>query len=104
MGDELGRWAEPGLLVLASLADSAKHGYAITSDIAEQAGVTLGPGTLYAALQRLEERGLIEGLPAEGRRRPYRLTAAGAAELSAQAVRMQRLATLSLNRLQLRPA
>jgi DNA-binding PadR family transcriptional regulator len=104
MGDELGRWAEPGLLVLASLADSAKHGYAITSDIAEQAGVTLGPGTLYAALQRLEERGLIEGLPVEGRRRPYRLTAAGAAELSAQAVRMQQLATLSLNRLQLRPA
>ena len=104
MGDELGRWAEPGLLVLASLADSEKHGYAITSDIAEQAGVTLGPGTLYAALQRLEERGLIEGLPAEGRRRPYRLTAAGAAELSAQAVRMQRLAALSLNRLQLRPA
>jgi DNA-binding PadR family transcriptional regulator len=104
MGDELGRWAEPGLLVLASLADSAKHGYAITSDIAEQAGVTLGPGTLYAALQRLEDRGLIEGLPAEGRRRPYRLTATGAAELSAQAVRMQRLATLSLNRLQLRPA
>src|SRR3954464_12122527 len=104
MGDELGRWVEPGLLVLASLADSEKHGYAITMDIAEQAGVTLGPGTLYAALQRLEERGLIEGLPADGRRRPYRLTAAGAAELSAQAVRMRRLATLSLDRLHVRPA
>ena len=103
MGEELGRWAEPGLLVLTSLAEGAKHGYAITMDIAEQAGVTLGPGTLYAALQRLEERGLIEGLPAEGRRRPYRLTAAGAAELSAQAERMQRLATISLDRLQLRP-
>jgi DNA-binding PadR family transcriptional regulator len=104
MTEELGRWAEPGLLVLASLADGAKHGYAITTDVAEQAGVTLGPGTLYAALQRLEERGLIESLPAEGRRRPYRLTAAGAAELSAQAERMQRLATLSLHRLQVRPA
>jgi len=103
VGEELGRWAEPGLLVLTSLAEGAKHGYAITMDIAEQAGVTLGPGTLYAALQRLEERGLIEGLPAEGRRRPYRLTAAGAAELSAQAERMQRLATISLDRLQLRP-
>jgi DNA-binding PadR family transcriptional regulator len=101
MVEDLGRWAEPGLLVLASLADGAKHGYAITADIAEQVGVTLGPGTLYAALARLEERGLIEALPAERRRRPYRLTAAGAAELSAQAVRMQRLAALSLGRLRL---
>jgi DNA-binding PadR family transcriptional regulator len=101
MVDELGRWAEPGLLVLTSLADGDKHGYAITNDIAEHFGVNLGPGTLYAALARLEERGLIEGLPAEGRRRPYRLTASGAAELSAQATRMQRLATLSLGRLRL---
>jgi DNA-binding PadR family transcriptional regulator len=104
MVDDLGRWAEPGLLVLASLADGAKHGYAITTDIAEQVGVTLGPGTLYAALGRLEERGLIEGLPAEGRRRPYQRPAAGAAELSSQAARMQRLATLSLGRLRLDPA
>jgi DNA-binding PadR family transcriptional regulator len=102
--DELGRWAEPGLLVLASLAEGDKHGYAITTDIAEQVGVTLGPGTLYAVLARLEERGLIEGLPAEGRRRPYRLTAVGAAELSAQATRMRRLAALSLDRLRLDPA
>ncbi|PTA46308.1 PadR family transcriptional regulator [Micromonospora sp. RP3T] len=100
----MGRWAEPGLLVLTSLAGGPKHGYAITTDITEQAGVTLGPGTLYAALQRLEERGLIEGLPAEGRRRPYRLTAAGAAELTGQAQRMRRLAALSLERLRLRPA
>lgn len=104
MGDDLGRWAEPGLLVLASLADGAKHGYAITADITEQAGVTLGPGTLYAVLARLEERGLIEELPAEGRRRPYRLSAAGAAELTAQATRMQHLASLSLERLRTAPA
>ena len=104
MSDDLGRWAEPGFLVLASLADGAKHGYAITADITEQAGVTLGPGTLYAVLARLEERGLIEGLPAEGRRRPYRLTAAGATELSTQATRMQRLASLSLTRLGVAPA
>jgi DNA-binding PadR family transcriptional regulator len=104
MVDELGRWAEPGLLVLASLADGDKHGYAITTDVAEQAGVTLGPGTLYAVLARLEERGLIEALPAEGRRRPYRLTAAGAAELSTQASRMRRFAALSLGRLRLEGA
>ena len=104
MIDDVGRWAEPGLLILASLADGAKHGYAITTDIAKQIGVTLGPGTLYAALTRLEKAGLIEGLPADGRRRPYRLTAAGEAELSAQAMRMQRLATLSLIRLGTAPA
>ncbi|WP_410812869.1 PadR family transcriptional regulator [Micromonospora sp. 067-2] len=104
MIDDLGRWAEPGLLILASLADGAKHGYAITTDIAEEVGVALGPGTLYAALARLEKSGLIEALPAEGRRRPYRLTAAGAAELSAQATRMQRLAALSLTRLGTAPA
>jgi len=43
-------------------------------------------------------------LPTEGRRRPYRLTAAGAAELTAQAARMQQLATLSLGRLRMVPA
>ncbi|WP_412741929.1 PadR family transcriptional regulator [Krasilnikovia sp. MM14-A1004] len=102
--DDLGRWAEPGLLILASLADGTKHGYAITADIAGEVGVTLGPGTLYAALSRLEKGGLIEGLPADGRRRPYRLTAAGAAELSSQATRMQRLAALSLERLGTAPA
>src|SRR4051794_14281482 len=104
MVDDLGRWAEPSLLILASLADGAKHGYAITTDIAEEVGVALGPGTLYAALARLEKAGLIEGLPADGRRRPYRLTAAGATELSAQATRMQRLAALSLTRLGTAPA
>ena len=51
---------------MASLADGAKHGYAITRDVEEIAGVTLGPGTLYGALARLEERGLIEPLPSDG--------------------------------------
>src|SRR3982750_3640263 len=97
-------WSWRYFVARSTLPDIAKHGYAITMDIAEQAGVTLGPGTLYAALQRLEERGLIEGLPAEGRRRPYRLTASGTAELSAQATRMQQLAALSLGRLRLDPA
>ena len=104
MGDELGRWAEPGLLILASLAGGDKHGYAITADVGEHVGVRLGPGTLYAALARLEGLGLIEAQPAEGRRRPYRLTAAGAAELSAQSERMHRWATLSLGRLGVVPA
>ena len=43
----------------------------------------LGPGTLYGAIARLEERGLIEPLGETGRRRPYRLTPAGAEALEA---------------------
>ncbi len=63
--------------MLISLVDGPKHGYAITQDIAAVTGQTLGPGTLYGAIARLEARTWIEPLPAEERRRPYRLTAAG---------------------------
>lgn len=52
-------------------------------DIEAFAGVRLGPGTLYGAIGRLEERGLIEAFGASGRRRPYRLSAAGAEVLEA---------------------
>jgi DNA-binding PadR family transcriptional regulator len=97
--DDLGRWADPALLVLASLADGDKHGYAITQDLIERVGVTLGPGTLYGVITRLEERGMIEALPADGRRRPYRLTPAGADALATQAARMRDLATMTLARL-----
>ncbi len=99
MADDLGRWADPSMLVLASLADGPKHGYAITQDVAAQAGVDLGPGTLYGAIGRLEERGLIEAMPPEQRRRPYRITAAGAQELAQSAARMRRVADLGLTRL-----
>jgi DNA-binding PadR family transcriptional regulator len=94
------RSTDPGLLVLSSLAAGPKHGYAITQDIQEVAGVRLGPGTLYGALSRLEERGLIEALPSEDRRRPYRLTAAGAAALSEQLRMLDRVVSTGLKRLQ----
>jgi DNA-binding PadR family transcriptional regulator len=87
------------MLVLASLADGPKHGYAITQDVAAQVGVRLGPGTLYGAIGRLEERGLIEALPPEQRRRPYQMTAAGARELAYTATRMRDVAQLGLTRL-----
>lgn len=77
----LGRFAEPSLCVLLALGDGPKHGYAIMSDARATSGVALGPGTLYATLARLEARGLIESLEPEDRRRPYRLTASGAAAL-----------------------
>ena len=74
---ELGRFSEPALLILISLADGPKHGYAMTQDIAAVSGQKLGAGTLYGAIARLEARKWIQPLPAEDRRRPYRLTGAG---------------------------
>ena len=76
-----GRSNDPPLLILTSLASGPKHGYALLQDIELFAGVTLGPGTLYGAIARLEERALIEPVGVSDRRRPYRLTSAGQAEL-----------------------
>ena len=101
---DLGRWSEPSLLVLSSLAGGEKHGYAMVSDIVEMAGVHLGPGTLYGALTRLEEQGLILALPAEGRRRPYRLTGAGAQVLREQLTTIASVADTGLTRLRTRGA
>ena len=97
--DELGRFSDPSLLILASLAGGPKHGYAMTEDIAQMSGVTLGPGTLYGALARLEQRGLIEALPAEERRRPYHITGVGAAALREQLTQIERFASAGLRRL-----
>jgi DNA-binding PadR family transcriptional regulator len=99
MRDGLDRWADPPLLVLASLAEEPKHGYAITQDIADTMGVRLSAGTLYAVISRLESRGLIEPLESDDRRRPYRLTAAGARELSEQSERMRQVASVAQRRL-----
>jgi DNA-binding PadR family transcriptional regulator len=80
----LGRFAEPSLVIMLALNEGPKHGYAIMAAARHLTGEPLGPGTLYATLSRLESRGLIEALPAEDRRRPYRLTDAGAAVLRTQ--------------------
>lgn len=90
---------DPGLLVLTSLADGPKHGYAITVDVEQFAGVRLGPGTLYGALSRLESKGLIEALPAEERRRPYRLTADGSQALEQELEQLQTVTRQGLDRL-----
>lgn len=81
----------PVINILLALADGAKHGYAIKQDVEERTGgsVRLGPGTLYEAIQRLEDAGLIqEGDagedPANGQqaqRRYYGLTTCGWAVL-----------------------
>jgi DNA-binding PadR family transcriptional regulator len=96
----LGRFAEPAVLVLVSLAEGPKHGYAMTADIDHVSGIRLGPGTLYGAIARLEERGLIEPLPSEDRRRPYRLTTAGAAALRAHLETLERVTATGSRRLE----
>jgi DNA-binding PadR family transcriptional regulator len=96
---DLGRFAEPALLILVSLSDGPKHGYAIMADVEAGTGRPMGPGTLYAALARLEERGLIEPLASVDRRRPYRLTAIGATMLADQLRGLAEFADLGLRRL-----
>ena len=97
---ELGRFAEPALLVLVSLSDGPKHGYAIMGDVESGTGRPMGPGTLYAALARLEERGLVEALPPVDRRRPYRLSGLGATVLADQLRGLADFAALGLRRLE----
>jgi DNA-binding PadR family transcriptional regulator len=102
MGEEvsgLGRFSEPALFILVSLADGERHGYAMMEDIEATCGVRLGPGTLYGALSRLERRSLVEPLRTEERRRPYRITAAGARALEERLRRNEDLARAGLDRL-----
>lgn len=87
------------LLILESLADGAKHGYLLTTDIAARHGRRLGPGTLYAALTRLETRGMIEGTATDDRRRPYELTDQGAGALRDRLQEMARFSASGLARL-----
>ncbi len=97
--EDFGRFAEPALLILISLAEAPRHGYAITEDIASFADVRFGPGTLYAAIARLEARGLVKALAAEDRRNPYELTALGEKALRTRLASIQAVARVGQRRL-----
>jgi DNA-binding PadR family transcriptional regulator len=97
--ETLGRSSGPASLILSSLADGPKHGYALTKDIEAFAGVRLAPGTLYEALSRLESHRMIEAVESNDRRRPYRLTATGAAALSTYLESQRKVAEVGLRRL-----
>ena len=88
-----------GLLILTSLADGPKHGYALMQDIQSFAGVSLSPGTLYAAITRLEEEGFIAPLPQEERRQPYRITDDGNRALRDELSENARIIGVGLSRL-----
>ena len=78
----LGRFGDPGVLVLLALAAGPSHGHAMLADIEQQSGIRLGPGTLYGSIAKLCERGLITPLESDDRRQPYEITAAGRAALA----------------------
>jgi DNA-binding PadR family transcriptional regulator len=90
---------DPTLLVLTSLAGGDKHGYAMMEDIERFADVRLGPGTLYGAITRLEQRGWIEPVGPRDRRQPYAITGAGREYLTQELSKMQRFSATAEQRL-----
>ena len=97
--DVLRRAGDASVLILTSLADGPKHGYALIQDIKGFSGLSLGPGTLYGVLARLEEEGMVELLPAVGHRRPYRITAQGATVLRERLETNVKVAAIGFGRL-----
>jgi DNA-binding PadR family transcriptional regulator len=91
--------SDRSVLVLTSLAGGPKHGYALIRDIEELSGVHLGPGSLYGCLTKLEEAGLVEALPSDDRRRPYRLTGDGLRVLRDRLTESERIARVGLARI-----
>jgi DNA-binding PadR family transcriptional regulator len=94
-----GHFSDPQFLILASLAGGPKHGHAMLDDIENMCGSRLGPGTLYGAIARLEQHGWIEPLPAEDRRKPYRLTETGQRAFAAKMSTLQRIVATGAPRL-----
>ena len=90
---------DPTPLVLASLVEGEKHGYAMMEDIERFAGVRLGPGTLYGAITRLEERGWIRPVGGADRRQPYRITAEGKRYLEAELATLDQIVKTASRRL-----
>lgn len=98
--------------ILLALATSDRHGYLIRKAVEQQSegAVRLGQGTLYAALRRLEDDGLIEESPwrpdadlDDSRRRYYRLTRGGRAALRAETERLEATVSFARRQLRLRP-
>ena len=92
------RLREPTYFILAALLDGPLHGYGMIQRAAELSDGAVRPtaGTLYGALDRSADQGLVvvdrEETVSGRRRRYYRLTSAGAAALTAEAARMRRAA------------
>ena len=80
--------------ILLALIDAERHGYALIQDIHRRTGgdLRLGTGTLYTAIARLVELGLLADTGRnDDRRRYYRLTTMGRAVLKAETARLEAL-------------
>jgi len=95
----LGRFSEAAFNILVALAEGPKHGYAMMLDIETMTGSRPGPGTLYTAIARLEERRWIEPIKSDDRRRPYRLTPAGERLLRARIAALRAVTKIAQTRL-----
>jgi DNA-binding PadR family transcriptional regulator len=100
---------EPVLLILLSLADKPRHGYALMRDIEglSSGRVRLSTGTLYGALRRLLEDEWIERFEQEDTSRDkqaYRLTASGRKQLQWELERMRQLTRAATTRLKVSEA
>lgn len=91
--------SDPAMLVLASLAAGPRHGYAMMEDIRRFSGLKLGPGTLYGAITRLEERGWIAAAASTDRRKPYVLTALGRKHFEQELAALEKLVRAGARRL-----
>ena len=85
-------------LLLASLENGPRHGYAVKETLRTGSGARfdLPTGTIYPALRRLEASGLVKGTWTEAggrRRRTYELTAAGRRRLAADRTAWREFAT-----------
>jgi DNA-binding PadR family transcriptional regulator len=89
--------------ILLSLSGGERHGYAIMTEVAERTGgrVKLGPGTLYTALKRLVDSGIVlevgerPSRDDDERRRYYRLSPLGRAVARAEARRLDEMVRLA---------
>jgi DNA-binding PadR family transcriptional regulator len=104
VASQLGRYSQPALLILTSLTTGDRHGYGISDDIETLTGQRPGPGTLYGALSRLEAAGLVQALPGDRRRLPYRITADGLRLLQAEIERLAAFTAEASRRIELRTA
>lgn len=96
--------SEPVFLILTSLADQPRHGYALMQDIQRLSNgrVMLSTGTLYGAIRRLLDDGLIERFQQEDTSRDkqaYQLTLQGRRQLQTEVARMKQLTRIATARM-----
>jgi DNA-binding PadR family transcriptional regulator len=104
---ESGPLTEPVFLILLSLAEASRHGYALLKDIESLSDgrVRLSTGTLYGALKRLLDDGWIERIELADTSRDklsYRLTNSGRQQLIVESARLKQLSRVAAARLRVR--